>query len=268
MDFHEEIKNVRNLEREYLNNKYISTNQNSLRSIETFGRWHSAASVLFVSANLENDKNFIKFKDEYNGGNAYVLATVYDAIHTSYEILMNKVEKNDKNTLDIKNNDCPQIFISHSSLDKKNVKIFVDNFLKKGLALRDNDIACTSFEATGISPGDNIPLYIKQKIKGAKVFLSLVSKNYKQSEVCMNEVGASWALENPPIQIVLPDTDFSNLGWLFNTDKAAKIDDEDSLDSLMEVICRKLGIPVISPKNWNPCKRDLIESLKKQTHRN
>ena len=160
------------------------------------------------------------------------------------------------------NNNCPCVFISHSSKDKLFVKAFIDDFLKKGLSFNDNEIACTSFEATGVTPGDNIPSYIKHNIKGAKICICMVSKNYKSSEVCMNEVGAAWALDKPPIQVVLPNTDFSELGWLLKTDKAAKIDDEDSLDNLMDAICKKIGIPVVSPKHWNPCKRDLLKSIK------
>lgn len=262
MDILEEKKRVRALEHEYLKHKYIANNQNSLESIRTFGDWHSAASVLFTLAHLDNDTNFRKFQDENTGGNAYVLANTYDVIHSSYEILMAKVE-NKSNEIDKNNYDnCPQIFISHSSKDKLFVKTFVDDFLKKGLSLSDHDIACTSFEATGVTPGENIPLYIKHNIKGAKICICMVSKNYKSSEVCMNEVGAAWALDKPPIQIVLPNTDFSELGWLLNTDKAAKIDDEDSLDNLMETICERIGIPVVSPKHWNPCKRDLLNSMK------
>ena len=262
MDFKEGISKVRALEQEYLKHKYIANNQNSLESIRTFGEWHSTASVLFSLAHLENDKNFQKFQEENTGGNAYVLANIYDVIHSSYEILMAKVEKSSFETSTTNNDNCPEVFISHSSKDKMFVKAFIDDFLKKGLSLNDNEIACTSFEATGVTPGENIPSYIKQNIKGAKICICMVSKNYKSSEVCMNEVGAAWALDKPPIQIVLPNTDFSELGWLLNTDKAAKIDDEDSLDNLMETICAKVGIPIVSPKHWNPCKRDLLESLK------
>lgn len=260
MNIQEEISKVRKLEQEYLSNKYISNNQNSLKSIKAFNDWHSAASVLFTLSNLENDKNFIKFQEENTGGNAYVLASVYDIIHSPYEILMAKVENGINTSMDNENK--LKIFISHSSKDRNIVKLFIDNFLKKGLSLTDNDIACTSFEATGVAPGENIPLYIKQNIKGSKLCLAMVSKNYKASEVCMNEVGAAWALERPPIQIVLPNTDFSELGWLLNTDKAAKIDDEDSLDHLMVKICNVLNIPEISALHWNPCKRDLLESIK------
>lgn len=265
MDIQEEIKKIRTLEQEYLRHKYIANNQNSLKSIETFRKWHSAASVLFTICNLENDKNFSKFQEGNTAGNAYVLSSIYDIIHSPYEILMAKVENN--TIIESNYGERPVIFISHSSKDKEIIKVFIDNFLKKGLSLCDDDIACTSFEATGVSPGDSIPSYIKHNIGGTKVCLSMVSKNYKSSEVCMNEVGAAWALGKVPIQIVLPLTDFSELGWLLNTDKAAKIDDEDSIDNLMETICGKIGIPVVSPKHWNPCKRDLLNSLYSIVHK-
>ena len=269
MNIKEKIKQVRCLEQDYLRHKYIASDQNSLKSIETFGKWYSAASVLFSLANLEEDSNYKKFQEENTGGNAYALSSIYDIIHSSYEILMAKVDNNIDSPI-VANNDTkvPLIFISHSSKDKETVRVFIDFVLKNGLNLTDTDIACTSFEATGVSPGDNIPSYIKRNISGAKICLSMVSINYKNSEVCMNEVGAAWALGKPPIQIVLPNTNFSELGWLLNTDKAAKIDDEDSLDSLMEVICYKIGIPIRNPKNWNPCKRNLINTLKMISDRN
>lgn len=266
MNIQEQINKVEELEKNYLAHKYIRTDENSLESIRTFQEWHSAASVLFCEFISEEDKFLKTFVEADISGNAYVLASIYDSIHTSYKILMSKVEKAQKqkhNDISAESHgDCPFIFISHSSKDREIVKLFIDNILKKGLGLTDENIACTSFEATGVNPGDSIPAYIKHNIKGSKICLAMVSKNYKSSEVCMNEVGAAWALDKPPIQIVLPNTDFSELGWLLNTDKAAKIDDGDSLDNLMETICAKVGILIVSPKHWNPCKRDLLESLK------
>ena len=153
------------------------------------------------------------------------------------------------------------MFISHSSKDKDIVKLFIDNILKKGLGLRDEQIACTSFEATSVEPGDSIPNYIKRNIKDSKICLAMVSKNYKASEVCMNEVGAAWALNNPPIQIVLPGTEFHELGWLLNTNKASKINDIDCLDALGEKLCSSIGILTPTPKHWNPSSRDFLEAL-------
>jgi hypothetical protein len=156
----------------------------------------------------------------------------------------------------------PLVFISHASKDKKLLKLFVDHILKKGLGLKDENIVFTSYEATGVVPGNNIPDYIKKNIKCANVVLAMISSNYKSSEVCMNEVGAAWALDKTPIQIMLPNTNFDKLGWLTHLDKAARIDDRDSLDSLMEEICNKVGLPIPTAKHWNPCTRDFLEALK------
>lgn len=156
----------------------------------------------------------------------------------------------------------PLIFISHASKDKLIVKAFVDNILKKGLGLTDDNSVFTSYEATGVAPGDSIPNYIKKNIEGANVVLAMVSYNYKVSEVCMNEVGAAWALGKTPIQIMLPNTNLDKLGWLLHLDKAARINDRESLDSLEEVICKGIGIAIPTAKHWNPCTKDFIDALK------
>lgn len=266
MDIQERISHIRELEKTYLKHKYISSHENSLESIRTFGDWHSAAAVLFCEYISSDDKLLKTFVEANTSGNAYVLASVYDTIHTSYEILMSKVEK-ELSTLsqaccpDEGSDDSPSVFISHSSKDKDIVKLFIDNILKKGLGLRDEQIACTSFEATGVEPGDSIPNYIKRNIKDSKICLAMVSKNYKASEVCMNEVGAAWALNNPPIQIVLPGTEFHEFGWLLNTNKASKINDIDCLDALGEKMCSSIGILTPTPKHRNPSSRDFLEAL-------
>lgn len=154
------------------------------------------------------------------------------------------------------------VFISHASKDKVVIKLFIDNVLRRGLNLNDENIVFTSYESTGVVPGDNIPAYIESNINNADVVLFMISPNYKNSEVCMNEVGAAWALKKSSIQVMLPNTNIDNLGWLLHLEKAAIIDDEDSLDSLMEEMCNRLEISPITAKHWNPCKRDFLEALK------
>lgn len=263
MNIKERIAEVRSLEQEYLAHKYISNSENSLESIRTFGNWHSAAAVLFTEHIPADDKWLVKFVEEDTSGNAYVLAHVYDSLHTCYEILMSRVEKSN---LEIRGNDStneqsPAVFISHCSKDKEIIKLFIDNVLKKGLNLTDTDITCTSFEATGVNPGDNIPAYIKRNIKGAKICLAMISKNYKKSEVCLNEVGAAWAFDQKLVQVVLPDTDFRSLGWLLITDKAIRLDEKECLDSLEEILADAIGICIPTARHWNPCTKDFLEEL-------
>lgn len=155
----------------------------------------------------------------------------------------------------------PLVFISHASKDTPFIEPFKNIILKQALGLQDGNIVCTSFESTGVPLGENIPQYIKDNIAQADVFLAMVSNNYKASEVCMNEVGAAWALDKKPIQVVLPGVEFSQLGWLMHLDKAAKIDDGDSLDHLSEVICDGLGKPMLTPRHWNGPKKDFLDAI-------
>lgn len=154
-----------------------------------------------------------------------------------------------------------QVFISHASKDKDIIGPFKNFILKQALGLKDENIICTSFESTGVAPGENIPQYIKDNIAQATVFLSMISNNYKASEVCMNEVGAALALDKKPIQVVLPGVEFTQLGWLIHLDKASKIDNGESLDHLAEVICDRLGIPMLTPVHWNEPKKLFLDSL-------
>ena len=81
----------------------------------------------------------------------------------------------------------------------------------------------------------------------------------------MNEVGAALALKKSIIQIVLPGTNFNQLGWLINTDKALKINDRYCLDSLEVTLCNYIGISIPIAKHWNQWTDDFLKSLQNTT---
>lgn len=129
-----------------------------------------------------------------------------------------------------------KVFISHSSVDKSTIDSFVDNVLVMGLGLSKNEITYTSNEVYGIAPGDDISRYIKENIEAAGVVLLMISDNYKQSEVCLNEMGAAWALDKPFISILLPNTGYDKLGWLTNLQKAVRMENREQVISLCQKI--------------------------------
>ena len=91
----------------------------------------------------------------------------------------------------------------------------------------------------------------------------MVSQAYKDSKPCQNEVGAAWALKRKPISIILPDADFSELGWLVNLDKVGRIDDADFLNHLQVDLCNRLGIQAKTALHWSPCVKRFLENIKK-----
>ena len=136
----------------------------------------------------------------------------------------------------------PKLFISHSSKDKAIISHFVDQILQLGLGIKGEDIVYTSEEVFGVEPGENIVKFIKDNIGAASVVLLMISHNYKKSEVCLNEMGAAWALNKKCISVLLPDVDFSQVGWISSLDKAVSMLNKDQMNALCETLADALSI--------------------------
>ena len=154
-----------------------------------------------------------------------------------------------------------KVFISHSSEDKNLIDDFVDKVLRLSCGLNTTDIIYTSRQTTGVELGDNIPEYIKTNLQTCSLVLFMISPNYRKSEVCLNEMGAAWALNKKTISILLPGVSFNSLGWLTSLDKAIKIDDPEGLDKLASTLCRKN----IDITDWNRQKELFINTCSKRT---
>jgi hypothetical protein len=109
-----------------------------------------------------------------------------------------------------------KIFISHSSEDVEIVELFIDKVLKLGLGILQDRIFCTSMEGHRVSGGQYIPDRLKAEIHKASLVFLFISKSYKTSEVCLNELGAAWVTldKGKVIPVLLPDIDFKDLGFL------------------------------------------------------
>ena len=104
-----------------------------------------------------------------------------------------------------------KIFISHSSNDKGIVDLFKDLILNAGLGVLDRDIAYTSAPETGVPTGGNIPQYIKDNIADSDFVFFMISENYRKSEVCLNEMGAAWALDKNVKPLLLHNVSFESV---------------------------------------------------------
>ena len=153
-----------------------------------------------------------------------------------------------------------KVFISHSSEDKEIVDLFKNIILNAGLGISDNDIAYTSSPETGVPTGGNIPQYIKEHIADSYFVFFMISDDYRKSEICLNEMGAAWALEKNVKPLLLRDVSFKSVGWLYGMNLCAKIDDEDRLDELHDEFLDKFdSIP--KTMVWNRQKREFLAKI-------
>ncbi|MFA4867868.1 MAG: toll/interleukin-1 receptor domain-containing protein [Pedobacter sp.] len=129
-----------------------------------------------------------------------------------------------------------KIFISHSSKDIDFVKPFVEKVLILGLDIPADRIFCSSMEGQGVKSGQYIPERLRDEINFSCLALLFISKNYKSSEVCLNEVGAAWAkLTNETvIPLIMPDADFSEVGFLDLGRLGLKLNDRKGILKLVQ----------------------------------
>lgn len=143
---------------------------------------------------------------------------------------------------------CKHIFISHSSKDKEIVDSFV-TLLTRGAGLLQDDIFCTSIDGMKIANGKDMRKHIQENVNYADFAILLVSKNYKESEVCLNEMGAVWAIDKKVKAYVFPDLREESVGWLINDKAAEKLNDETALASLYEELQLFYKLP-LSLTGW------------------
>lgn len=155
-----------------------------------------------------------------------------------------------------------KIFISHSSRDKNLVDQFIDKILILGCGINDVDIFCSSVDGLGIKTGDDFREHIKENLQNSDYSFLFISESYKKSDICLNEMGASWALDKVEVKpFIFPNIGFHSIGTLYSVKQVARIDQGADLDELFEEITTKYNIQRKTSR-WNKYKQDFLDYMK------
>ena len=153
-----------------------------------------------------------------------------------------------------------KIFISHSSDDETIIKAFIEKILLLGCGFRSDDIFCT-LDHTSIRTGDDFRNEIIANMKGCDFILCFISENYKKSEICQNEMGAAWSLEDKRVlPFKFPNLSFKEIGFLNVVKQCADITDKSKLDELYNELCNRYDIEQ-DWLNYNRYKEDFIKTI-------
>lgn len=261
-----EIESLKRLRKDY---ESLVSEPNQRDAIEAYHRWHEESCILFSRYFGDDSKEYTNFAYIDNSGNGFVLYSNYQSIRKDFCVLIDRLERGDLGKIQpnieqiskTQPSSKKRIFISHASKDKELINEFVDSIILLGMGIDSKIIAYTSREDTGVPPGESIPQFIQDNIACADIVLLMISDNYKNSEVCLNEMGAAWALNKHIVQILLPNTSFDKLGWLCSLEKAMEIDNAESMDGLCEAFSDRLDIG-IKPSIWNRNKTAFISYCK------
>jgi len=88
-------------------------------------------------------------------------------------------------------NNKPVLFISHSFKDQDKVDILYDA-LKKFINIDDYHPIYTTHKEGSLSSGNNIAENTVLKVEKAAIFLAYISENFKNSPICMAELGVAY----------------------------------------------------------------------------
>ena len=156
------------------------------------------------------------------------------------------------------------IFISHSSQDEKIVSKFVDEILIGSLAVKITDIFCTTMDGTKIKSGRDWRDEIKSHLENAKITFLIITPHYKESEVCLNEMGAAWVSSATVIPLIVDPINYLTVGVIQQPKQVEKLLDESSLDRVKDIIQEELRIPAknIKSDRWTKKKIKFITEVK------
>lgn len=155
-----------------------------------------------------------------------------------------------------------KIFISHSSADKELVEIFVDKLLVCGMGFSNDDIFCTSLEGLGIKTGKDWRNEIQKNLCKSQVVILFITPNYKESEMCLNEMGAAWAINVKVIPIVVEPLNFDSIGVLYNVKQSLKLTKNEDLDELKDTLAEFITSNSATSR-WNTKKMEAISLIER-----
>ena len=160
------------------------------------------------------------------------------------------------------NQNSRKIFISHASADETIVNAFVKEILLLGCHFTPQEIFCT-LDHNAIRTGEDFRNVIVENMKSCDYVICLISENYRQSEVCQNEMGAAWTLEDKRVlPFKFPNIKFSEIGFLNVVKQAADITDSSKLDELYVELCERYNVQQ-NFIHFNKRKADFINVVNK-----
>jgi len=156
-----------------------------------------------------------------------------------------------------------KIFISHASSDEFIAKQLIDDILIGSLSVNITEIFCTSTDGTKIESGEDWRNSIETALTLSNIIILIITPNYKESEVCICEMGAAWVTRAKVISYIIEPINYSNVGIIQEPKQVEKLLDQGSLDRLKDIIQSTLSIPheKIKSDRWTVKKNEFINKI-------
>lgn len=166
-----------------------------------------------------------------------------------------------------------KIFLSHSYCDKDIAIKIVEKLLIKIFAInKQSDIFFTSKRETGIESSINWRNHIKTNLQDCDIFIALITTNFKESEICLAELGAAWALNKKIYPLIVPPIKYENFSPIIaelQADLLLNREDVESLISSLKIQLKEMFEIDIQPNiDITKCITAFLKSTKEYLQKN
>ena len=148
-----------------------------------------------------------------------------------------------------------KIFISHSTDDREIIDKFVA--LLEKIGVQSGQLFCSSIQGYSIPQGSgDLYDFIRNEMSNDNLFaIMMLSQNYYNSPVCLNEMGAAWVKQSEYQSILLPNFNYPDIRGAINPrDISFQLNDElnrkAALNELKDRIIAHLGLNNINHNVW------------------
>ncbi len=274
MDNSEKLKALAdNIQAAKLGKRGKENHINSYTVIDEYQEWRTESEDLFEKYFDNSNSHYEKFVSLPRGGNGYVLMNYFDQQYPIFKVLLKKIESGEtmKPSKKIASAEAVKtvvgktIFISHATKDKEIIDAFVDIILHGALSVPIDKIFCVSTDGTKIKSGADWRDSINESLLSAKVNFLIITPNYKESEVCLNEMGAAWVTSATVLPLIIDPINYKTVGVIQEPHQIEKLLDEKSLDRIKDEVQEKLEIPpaLIKSDRWTAKKTEFLLRVKK-----
>lgn len=166
----------------------------------------------------------------------------------------------------------PKVFISHKKEDKAYADALV-NLINFILGADGDKIFCSSIPGYGIRQSKDILEELKRQFDQYEVYMVIIhSPRYYQSAICLNEMGASWALGTKFSSFLTNDCKLEHLHGVINAEKIC-IDLNDDPDTLnchlnefKDDIITFFNAKPIDQNKWENARSRFVKEVKALTY--
>lgn len=167
-----------------------------------------------------------------------------------------------------------KIFISHATKDKDYIAAIVN--LLESLGFREDEIICSSIPPYCIPLDNSVFDWLVNEFQHSDLHVIFaLSKTYYRRPVCLNEMGAAWAMKHRWTAILLPGFGFNEISGCINPAQVSiKLDDTNKdtlnyrLGELKDNLITEFGLRKISPSFWEKKRNEFLKHIEEVVQNN